>query len=71
MPVLQAECDQDLAFQIVSGSPSAEVDQDLAFIVAQRLVPATIYTYLVSRPGDFVNANPLLRIGISPAERFC
>jgi arylsulfatase A-like enzyme len=26
---------------------------------------------LVSRPGDFVNANPLLRIGISPAERFC
>jgi hypothetical protein len=26
---------------------------------------------LVSRPGDFVNANPLLRIGVSPAERFC
>jgi Xaa-Pro aminopeptidase len=26
---------------------------------------------LVSRPGDFVNTNPLLRIGISPAERFC
>jgi transaldolase len=26
---------------------------------------------LVSRPGDFVNVNPLLRIGVSPAERFC
>jgi len=26
---------------------------------------------LVSRPGDFVNANPPLRIGVSPAERFC
>jgi hypothetical protein len=26
---------------------------------------------LVSRPGDFVNTNPLLRIGISPAKRFC
>ena len=26
---------------------------------------------LVSRPGDFVNANPLLRIGVSPAKRFC
>jgi len=26
---------------------------------------------LVSRPGDFVNTNPLVRIGISPAERFC
>ena len=46
MPVLQAECDQDLAFQLVSGSPSANVDQDAVFIVAQRLVPATIYTFL-------------------------
>ena len=46
MPVLQAECDQDLAFQVVSGSPSAEVDQDAVFIVAQRLVPAIIYTFL-------------------------
>jgi pimeloyl-ACP methyl ester carboxylesterase len=26
---------------------------------------------LVGRPGDFVNTNPLLRIGISPAKRFC
>jgi hypothetical protein len=26
---------------------------------------------LVSRPGDFVNTNSLLRIGISPAKRFC
>ena len=26
---------------------------------------------LVSRPGDFVSTNPLLRIGVSPAERFC
>ena len=46
MPALQVECDQDLAFQIVSGSPSAEIDQDLAFIVSQRLVPAIIYTFL-------------------------
>ena len=29
------------------------------------------FVALVSRPGDFVNANPLLRIGVSPAERFC
>jgi hypothetical protein len=29
------------------------------------------YFRLVSRPVDFVNANPLLRIGVSPAERFC
>ena len=28
-------------------------------------------TSLVSRPGDFVNTNSLLRIGISPAKRFC
>jgi len=41
-----AQNDQDLLFQIVSGSPSAEVDQDLVVLVAQRLVPATIYTYL-------------------------
>ncbi len=26
---------------------------------------------LVGCPGDFVNTNPLLRIGISPAKRFC
>jgi len=26
---------------------------------------------LVSRPGDFVNTNSLLRIGISPTKRFC
>jgi hypothetical protein len=26
---------------------------------------------LVNRPGDFVNTNSLLRIGISPAKRFC
>jgi predicted dehydrogenase len=26
---------------------------------------------LVSRPGDFVNTDALLRIGISPAKRFC
>jgi hypothetical protein len=30
-----------------------------------------VLAYLVSRPGDFVNTNPLLRIGISPAKRFC
>jgi hypothetical protein len=30
-----------------------------------------LHNELVSRPGDFVNANPLLRIGVSPAERFC
>jgi len=45
MPVT-IENDQDLVFQVVSGSPPAEVDQDLAFIVAQRLIPAIIYTYL-------------------------
>jgi hypothetical protein len=41
---LQAQSDQDLVFQLVSGSPSGQVDQDLTFIVAQRLVPAIIYT---------------------------
>jgi hypothetical protein len=37
-------------------------------------VPAglpSFIAFLVSRPVDFVNANPLLRIGVSPAERFC
>lgn len=43
---LQAQADQDLLFQLVSGSPSANVDQDAVFIVAQRLVPATIYTFV-------------------------
>jgi len=57
---LQAQADQDLAFQVVSNSPTAKADQDLAFqivaerpaakadqdlivLVAQRLVPATIF----------------------------
>ena len=33
--------------------------------------PTLSPSVLVSHPGDFVNANPLLRIGVSPAERFC
>src|ERR1700677_1544511 len=41
---LQAQCDQDLVFQVTQGQPSAKADQDLVVIVAQRLVPAIIKT---------------------------
>src|ERR1700674_2140914 len=46
----------------------AKVDCDL-----KSSQPVTLVTVaeLVSRPGDFVNTNPLLRIGPSPAKRFC
>jgi hypothetical protein len=47
----------------------------MAYSMSQRLagvgITGHLPTHLVSRPGDFVNANPLLRIGVSPAERFC
>jgi hypothetical protein len=43
---LQAQADQDLVFIVASSqNPSAKVDQDAAFIIAQRLVPATIFTF--------------------------
>jgi hypothetical protein len=42
---LLAQCDQDLVFPVVVGNPAAHSDQDLTFLIAQRLVPATIYTY--------------------------
>jgi hypothetical protein len=41
---LQAQADQDLAFPIVRNSPNAQADQDFTFIVAQRLVPAIVFT---------------------------
>lgn len=41
---LQAQAVQDLAFPIVRNSPSARADQDFTFIVAQRLVPAIVFT---------------------------
>jgi len=40
-----AQVDQELVFAIAGGNPSANCDQDLTFLVAQRLVPATIYTF--------------------------
>jgi len=48
---------------------SLTVDQFRSLLAQLREPFATIA--LVSRPVDFVNANPLLRIGVSPAERFC
>lgn len=43
---LLAQADQDLAFPVFAGgNPSAKADQDFAVIVAQRLVPATIFTF--------------------------
>jgi predicted MFS family arabinose efflux permease len=49
---------------------------DVAYLAALLMgmgagAEADVMPYLVSRPGDFVNTDALLRIGISPAKRFC
>ena len=45
------------------------VNQSLMKLRKQRAIRREVS--LVSRPGDFVNTNSRLRIGISPAKRFC
>jgi DNA-directed RNA polymerase specialized sigma24 family protein len=47
-----------------------ELEQNHDMLQSTALVHEA-YLRLVSRPGDFVNTNPLLRVGVSPAERFC
>jgi len=61
----------DVVGLILFGSGVALLSYVLEIFGEHTLSATEMAGLLVSRPGDFVNANPLLRIGVSPAERFC